>query len=840
MAPAGVRSAASARLPPLQPWHACLLALFAGCLAWDAPWAGLPAWGLIFLLCRDLLRGPVRLVAAVACLGLGVGLAWLDMPRVQAPDWLSRRAEYQVTARMLERESLPGNRLRCILDHVTLTDSANTTRPLPGRLAWTWDYPPDSLLPALLPGAEIRTMLAVSPAGGFVNFGSQSSEGWWMRQGVVARAYSRGRDVAAEVLAPGWWPERLRAVLLHRTLDSLTRDDTDDPRFAAHQGRALALAMAFGERQWLSHETVDRLRTASLAHSIALSGAHVGFVASLGWAAAWGLGFLWPSAYLRLPRRKWGVVFGLALVAGYVWLGGATPSLLRAALMFAIWCLLTWRGRPAAVLDGLFLAVALLLLASPAMAVDLRLQLSVAAVAGIACYAGVLGWRLRGAAAGLAGVPGPHGSLRRMLGLLVQVLAVSVAAQAALLPLQLWHFGEVQSSFWCNAVWLPLLGLLVVPGALLGVLGTALAGLLPWMASVSGWLLDLSSVSADALLAGLGWLDARGMLQSHAAIRPHWAVWVGWWGIICWTTIRLAAGRSTPWQTAGLAGACALFVAGCLPTLLPASGQVRLTALDVGQGQALVLEGPDGSRALIDGGGFQSRTFDPGRSIILPALAWLRRPSLELVFISHHDVDHLRGCYYPISHLGPRRVLSNGGAPNADWDQARLAGALRQGGLKEEPLLAGEVLRLGDPAAGLRLAALNPRRKAAGAGNAESLTLCVLWQGRALAILPGDLERAGLEGLAARFGNRLAASALVLPHHGSGNSLSETFLDTVAPAVALASAGQWNQWGFPSDTVREALAARGVSLHVTAEAGAVRLEWDSPGSMPRVTTARGN
>ena len=62
----------------------------------------------------------------------------------------------------------------------------------------------------------------------------------------------------------------------------------------------------------------------------------------------------------------------------------------------------------------------------------------------------------------------------------------------------------------------------------------------------------------------------------------------------------------------------------------------------------------------------------------------------------------------------------------------------------------------------------------------------------------------------------------------------------VAPAVALASAGRWNQWGFPSDTVREALAARGVALHVTAEAGAVRLEWDSPGSMPRVFTARGN
>ncbi|MCA1945314.1 MAG: DNA internalization-related competence protein ComEC/Rec2 [Desulfovibrio sp.] len=840
--------AQSARLPPLQPWHACLLALAAGCLAWDAPWAGLPAWGIIYVYCRNLLRGPVRLGAGLACLLLGMALAWLDTPRVQAPDWLPRRGEYAVSARVLERDSLPGGRLRCILDRVTLTDAANATLPgagtrLPGRLAWTWDTPAASQAVALLPGTGIRVDLAVSPVGGFVNFGSQSSEGWWHRQGVVARAYSRGREVVVAVVEPGWWWERARATLMGRAVEGMTRNGEDDPSFSTHQGRALALALAFGERHWLSHETVDLLRTASLAHSIALSGAHVGFVASLGWVLAWALGALWPSAYLRLPRRKWGILFGLTLVAGYVWLGGATPSLLRAALMFGIWCVLTWRGRPAAVLDGLFLAVALLLLASPGMALDLRLQLSVAAVAGIACYTGLLGWRLRHAGPSLAWLPGSYGRLLGLARLLAQLLGVSLAAQAALLPLQLWHFGEVQSSFWCNAVWLPLLGLLVVPGALLGVLATALAQGASWLAQPAVALLDLASLAAQAMLDGLAWLEVHEMLRSHAAIRPHWTVWVGWWGVLCGMTIRWAAGRLTPWHKAGLICSCLLCLGGCLPTLFPATGQVRLTVLDVGQGQALVLEGPDGSRALMDGGGFQSRTFDPGRSIILPALAWLRRPSLELVLISHHDVDHLRGCYYPISHLGPRRVLSNGGTPNAQWDRDRLAEALSRGRRTEETVLAGSELWLGEPGEGVRLKILHPPHPARGSGNAESLAVLVEWQGRALAILPGDLGRPGLDRLAAQsggVGNSLAAKALVLPHHGSGHSLSEAFLDAVAPTVALASAGKWNQWGFPSESVRQALAARGVPLHVTADAGAIRLEWDSPDSAPRVVTARGN
>ncbi|GAB7079677.1 DNA internalization-related competence protein ComEC/Rec2 [Megalodesulfovibrio paquesii] len=871
-APRTLRPPAScaSRLPPLLPWHACLLAFCLGCLAWEASWAGLPAAGVLFLFCRELLYGRERLAAFGGAFVLGVALAWLATWDTSPPDWMERRTAYQVSARVLERESLPDDRLRCILDQIRLTGVSPHAHSLDGRLAWTWDSPPPELLPHLLPGARIETALRVGPVGGFHNFGSQSSEGWWERQGVVARAYSRGDDVQVRVVSPGRWDERVRAALLARTAALLageTLQDVADPAEARrvrrtlleHQGSALTLAMSFGERQWLSTETVERVRRASLAHSIALSGSNVGFVALLGWGAAWVLGWLRPGLYLWMPRRKWGILFGCVLVAGFVWLAGGSPSLLRAALMYGVWAVLAWRGRPAALLDGLFLAVGLLLLASPAMALDLRLQLSVAAVAGITWYVGVLGWRWQRSegpaswACSLPGLPGLPGWLRSLGRGLMQLAGVTLAAQAALMPLQLWHFSELQSSVWSNLVWVPLLNLLVSPAALFGVVLTGVSSWVPgcsWCTGLAAICLDVAAFAGEALLAALRWLDGQGVLQSHAAIRPHWAIWLGWWGLLAGTAIWAAVRRLSPWHLAGVAASAVMLSAGLWPTVWPETGTVRLTALDVGQGQALVLEGPDGSRALIDGGGFHSRTFDPGRSLVLPALAWLRRPGLELVFISHHDVDHLRGCYYAISHLGPQRVFSNGGEPGSDWDKARLKEALAAGELHEEALVAGESVLLGDPAQELRLTSLAPLTAVHGSGvpdksgNADSLVLRVEWQGRALAILPGDIERPDLERLVERMtrtqGGGLAAAALVLPHHGAASSLSTAFLDAVRPAVAIASAGRWNQWGFPSASVRAALAKRSIPLLVTGESGAVRLEWTAPSARPEVTTARGN
>ncbi|MEF3695987.1 ComEC/Rec2 family competence protein, partial [Desulfolutivibrio sp.] len=191
-------------------------------------------------------------------------------------------------------------------------------------------------------------------------------------------------------------------------------------------GGAMLLALLTGDRSELTTTDMDLVRRASLAHALALSGMHVGYVAALGWLLAWIAGRIRPGIFLRLPRQKLAVLLAAPLVCGYVWLGGATPSLVRAALMFACFGFLILLDRPRILLDGLFLALALIVAASPLSVFDIRLQLSALAVAGLAVF-----WPLGMAV--FARLPLPE-RLRPTAVWLFGVLWTSLAAETALLP----------------------------------------------------------------------------------------------------------------------------------------------------------------------------------------------------------------------------------------------------------------------------------------------------------------------------------------------------------------------------------------------------------------------
>jgi competence protein ComEC len=259
---------------------------------------------------------------------------------------------------------------------------------------------------------------------------------------------------------------------------------------------------------------------------------------------------------------------------------------------------------------------------------------------------------------------------------------------------------------------------------------------------------------------------------------------------------------------------------------------VRLTLLDVGQGQAVLLEGPDGARVLLDGGGLWPG-FDVGAAVTGPALAWNRPPRLDGVLLSHPDSDHWRGLEYVLRRFSVGWFASNGDRPRGE-DGERYDEALAEWGGEPRVLTAGEVLPLGGGAA---LEVLHPAPGFAGKDNDRSLVLRLTWRGRGLALLPGDVERAGLLALLAS-GRDLRADVLVLPHHGAASSLSPELYRRAAPRLALASAGFLNYFGFPAALVTEALRAAGVPLRTTADAGALTVEWCAPDAAPRLGAAR--
>lgn len=853
-------------LAPLLTPQALFAAYVLGLTAPHGLTAALCGLGFLVLLLPTLRRG--RLLATLLLFGLGAGVGlWVAPPPLpEVGQDTSPEARY--TGRVLQVEERPGQRLQVVLDQVTASGAgaSDTTAPqsLTGRVLWTL------LEPALrpVPGQRVGVTLRLRPLRGMANADTWDYAAHWQRRGVTHTAWSKGSFGAPRLLE-----DTPRLDL--RPREALRAELLPVLRPEAGQGRAVLLALLFGERFFLLPETVELFRLGGVAHSLALSGLHVGLVVLLGVLLARGVGLLRPQVFSVLPRQKLAVLAGAVLVPGYLWLGGFSPSLLRAGLMFFCWGLLLLRGRGNVLLDGLFLAVGCLLLAAPQLVLDIRLQLSAVAVAGIAAWLSLrrellrlLAARFRRAAPELpqgslpmsdalapSDAPSPQGGgtfgplghrlgriLRRMLLAPLELLLVSASAQLALMPLVVWQFGELQGALWFNALWLPLLGTLVMPLAFAG-LGALLLGL----PGVAERLFGVAAWPVERCLEFLAQAQAAGWLPSWTPMRPWWPGWVGYWVLLLLGVLvglrylrqRNAGQRAESCPRSWLLALPLALTLLCLPGLGAALHSlergVSLRLLDVGQGQSLLLELSGGKRLLLDGGGFPLGTFDVGRAVVAPVLTAGRPPWLDWMVLSHADSDHSLGLLYPLRQFRVGRFAANGRLPQEGRIGDLRELLARRGWGTGELWQTGTMVRLGQ---GVALEVLHPAPDfQATRENDHSLVLRLLWQGVPLALLPGDLEATGLRSLLDS-GRALVAQVLVLPHHGGWSGLEGELLDRTGAQLCLASAGFMNRYGFPVAQTRAAAAQQGCPLLCTAVQGGLQVHWDAPAAAPRVESVR--
>lgn len=833
---------AGAGLPPgLLGWQVYFLAYAAGIWSLKHPEPAMAAaallWAGLALFRRPgLVSALLALALCWACFLGGQFHARLVLP--QPPDsahmLYEERGKALVTARVAEVSDKAYGRLEIILEDAqalvgpparSVSPSASLPAgplgevgpaegvasgtalvPVPGRIAWDWDEP--GYRPA--PGQAVEVFLRLRPVHGFANAGGADFE-WQQRlRGVFLRAYTRGAELQANWGArPSHFWFDLREGLRDRLLKLLPNT----------QGGAVVLGLLLGDRSRISLEVTDELRAAGLSHTLALSGLNVVYVAVLGLGLAWLLGLCLPRLFLRLPRQKLAILLSFPLVAAYVWVGQASPSLVRSALMFGFWGLLILLDRGRALVDGLFLALMLIVLLDPLSVYDLSLQMSAVAVAGLAFLHPWLS----------ALLPAGRGGPGRALHLCWDAFSLTLAANLALLPVTVWYFGTHAPNFLLNLPWLPLQGLVV---QVLGMVGLGLAPV-PGLSALAGWLLSLAALVQDGMLAVLHRLSLAGLFPTWALLRPLWPELLGA-GLV----LALAPFCRADRRGRGDHGALALLIGGLLLMAWPqarllldeAADEVRLTVLDVGQSQAVLVSAPGGRRVLVDGGGTMSRTFDLGRSVVGPALAWGRPPRLDAVVLSHPDADHAQGLGWILRQFRVLRLCTNGQWPEgslAEGLDAALKEGVSGGTLHPETLVAGDVLDLG---AGVALTALHPAIGYQGRGaNDHSLVLRLTWRGEPLALLPGDVQREGIEDMLERK-RELKAQVLVLPHHGSRSSLSGLLYEAVAPAQAFVSCGFQNQYRFPNKAVVEELAGRGIALAGTPERGMLEVVWRAPGA----------
>ena len=252
--------------------------------------------------------------------------------------------------------------------------------------------------------------------------------------------------------------------------------------------------------------------------------------------------------------------------------------------------------------------------------------------------------------------------------------------------------------------------------------------------------------------------------------------------------------------------------------------------MDVGQGQALLIQAPGGARMLIDGGNLFSPRFDIGRDILTPALCANHAPRLEWVVNSHPDRDHLHGLFHLLTHFDVGYFAGNGDTTHPL--AKNLAALLAKQAYPQYTLVAGDSISL---AQGLRIDVLHPSAGFKGSGNNKSLVLRLLWNDAPLAIIPGDVERPAIQHMLDS-GLDLRAPVLILPHHGGISSFAPELYDAVGARLALVSNGPSPR--YPAPRVRNALDTRGIRLLATNVSGQITLRWKDPETPPEIRVMR--
>ena len=385
-----------------------------------------------------------------------------------------------------------------------------------------------------------------------------------------------------------------------------------------------------------------------------------------------------------------------------------------------------------------------------------------------------------------------------------ETLRRSATAGLAAAPILAWHGGGLSPvALAANVLVLPWLAGVALPAALLAAAALAVAASgAEWLAGSAAWLAEAGVARITAVAAGLPPVE-------HAPVSL-----AGWIPLVLLAALGLASASTRLRCGLALAQVAWLAVA---PAASFQPGPPRLVALEVGQGDAILVQGRRAA-LLLDAGPARDG-WDAGRQRVLPALRALGVERLELLVATHADLDHRGGLPAVLAALPVGELWLPAGRADDPGFEPLLEAARRAGTAWREVGRGSPRRRWGE----LEVEPLWPPRSAPLTRNAASLVLRVAVRGGSRVLLPGDLDAAA-EARLRTLAPDLRAEVLVLPHHGSRGSGSPGFLDAVAPQLAIASAGCRNRFGMPHAELRGRLAERRIPLWWTGRDGAVRVD----------------
>jgi competence protein ComEC len=737
---------------------------------------------------------------------------------------LEAQGPVSVRGTVVEPPAHASNRVALILAVSQVGEGAGS-RSLSGRLRVTWREPDRTFLP----GDEVSFTARIHPPSGTRNPGGFDYGAYLVRQGIDAVASLSGPGRVSIVAVPPplsrWTPWRIieqwRGRIRQAALATLP-----DP------ARGIYLGIIIGEQGYLEGDVRDAFMATGTVHILSISGSHLGLVAFLSFVLMKSVCRILPAMWLLALSRyvtptRLAAAATMVLVTFYTLLAGAEVATVRSLVMIAIVMLAVWLGRTFAAL--------LLVVQNPRALYDISFQLSFLAVVAIAL---VIGAR---ASDETDGLPPQGRAIGRTISTWVRdYLWLTGSVTLATLPLVAYYFKQIA---WlgviANAFVVPLAGCVLVPlglGSAIWLLWTG-QDVLPaasWNQALPEFMSNL--VARLATVPGAEWHVASPAVMAMVAfylmlvvaIRPVAEGWRRWrrWSCLIGAVLLLG------WW-------------GWSPRALPDGDAVRVTFLDVGQGDACLLELPDGQTVLIDAGA-RYDTLDMGRAVVGPYL-WERGITrLDHVIATHPQLDHVGGLAWVVRSFEVGRYWSNGVAREEPFYR-RLHDAVRARGLVEERAEEGRTMIEAGPC---RLDVLNPPAdtgglaREGGAGSASggsvlnNLSIVTRLQcGAQTFLLTADAEAGALARLHRR-GLLAGATILKVPHHGAASSLYDPWIQQAGAKTAVVSVGRHNAYGHPAPGVMAAYQNAGIHVLRTDHDGAVWITARLSRPELRIDTAR--
>ena len=585
--------------------------------------------------------------------------------------------------------------------------------------------------------------------------------------------------------------------------------------------RGLFLGTIVGEQRNVPADVRDDFVTTGTVHIISISGSHLGLLAFLSFFVVKGMIRLLPAFWLEkvscilLPRQL-AVLVTIPLVIFYTLLSGSHDATVRSLIMILFYCWAAWIGHARHLVIPLALAALFATLADPMAIYDLSCQFSYMAVLAIAL---VLQWNERDARDDHVS----HAVLAKLKNRGKPYVLITLAVTVATLPLVAYYFNQVAwFGVFANAVVVPFVGFLVVPLGLGASVLVLLGGLdhLPFAYVHQAIITGLTDV--------VGTMAAIPGVRLHAASPSPVAI-AGFY--CCLLIVLLSRNLVSRWKSLSVLTVLTLcFVWWVWVPRHVGEDKVRVTFLDVGQGDATVIELPD-QTVLVDGGVAYDR-WDVGRMVVAPYL-WdqgIRR--IDHVIATHPQLDHVGGLPWIIKRFEVGRYWSNGVPRRKKSFYKRLTDAVEEKGLEAQVAWEGTEIISEGPC---RLLSLNPsstemtsinqaRDSRRGGTKLNNLSVVLnLTCGTHSILLPADAEIQTLNRLLDHPGVQ-SATVVKIPHHGGKSSLNRRWIQQLRAKTAVVSAGRGNRYGHPAQAVLRAY--RHMDVYRTDSDGAIVLSMD--------------